>query len=75
MIDRLGMTEEQIVNEIVTMRKWDDFLRRKIAPETYTEYMNEFMRREAEEVLKTLGADDDVIKEAIAYAEEIWKNS
>lgn len=66
--DRLGMTEEQILLEMETMRMWDRYLRETLGMDKWNELMRGFSKILASAKLKALGATDEQIEEATEFA-------
>jgi len=67
-IRELGMTDEQIVNEIQFMRMFDKYLQKKLGEEYY-ELSMEFARMMTSAELKSLGASDEDIEKACLFAD------
>ena len=65
----LGMSEEQIVNEIQFMRMWDKYLQKMLGSEKYNELTTGMARMVTSAELKALGATDEEIEEATMYAD------
>lgn len=65
----LGMTEEQIVNEIQFMRMFDKYLQKMLGEEKYNELSMGMARMLASAELKALGATDEEIEDATMYAD------
>ena len=68
-IKELGMTEEQAVNEIQFMRMFDKYLQKVFGAKEYRSICNGFSRMLCSAELKMLGATDEQIAEACAFAE------
>ena len=68
-INDLNMTEEQIVNEIQSMRLFDKYLQKMLGMEKYNELCLGFARMMTSAELKSFGASDEEIKKACNFAD------
>ena len=68
-MNRLGMTEEQMITEIEFMREWDKFLRANLPTEQYDMLCMAMARQKTTEELRNLGATEEEIEETCAWVE------
>ena len=68
-INDLNMTEEQIVNEIQSMRLFDKYLQKMLGMEKYNELCLGFARMMTSAELKSFGASDEEIEKACNFAD------
>lgn len=61
-MNRLGMTEEQMITEIECMRKFEKFLIQALGEEHYTLLCQAHAKEESVEALKRLGASAEEIE-------------
>ena len=71
-IKELGMTEQQAVEEILTMREFSNFLEDKLGEETYQKYVNEFARYFTETQMRVSGVSEDDIKEVCDNVDKMF---
>lgn len=61
--EELGMTLEQMEDEIVFMREWDNFIRQTMGDDDYDFLCTEFVKMRTAENMKSWGMSDSEIKE------------
>lgn len=61
--EELGMTLEQMEDEIVLMREWDNFIRQTMGDDDYDFLCTEFAKMRTAKDMKSLGMLDSEIKE------------
>lgn len=68
--EKLGMTLEQMEEEIVFMRGWDKYVCKNVGAKAYSQLAQKYAREKSYEALRRLGASDE---EAAAICNQIEK--
>lgn len=60
-MNKLGMTEEQMIEEVEFMREWEKYLMKSLGTEHYEMLCQDFARKKSADKLRMLGASEEEI--------------